>query len=124
MTSIEIKVGSKDFDFGQTILTLNSEGQIKAINLIEKEMFEFKHQADKSQFERLYKLLSSGELAAIKHRKGVPDEVKYVFSITDMDQTRKVEIWDNDLDQFKTLKAFMGELRQLIFKESKNKILL
>lgn len=124
MSSIEIKVGSKNFDLGQTILTIDSEGQINATNITEKEKIEIKRQADKSQFDNLLKLLSSGELQAIKLRKGVPDEAKYVFSIAEKDQMRKIEIWDNDLDQFPSLKTIIVEMRKLLYKESKRKIIL
>ena len=124
MSSIEIKVGSKHFDMGQSILTIDSEGKIRATNLTEKEKFEMKHQVDKNQFQKLFELLDSRELETLKPRMGVPDEVKYVFSITDKDQMRKVEIWDNDLDQFKTLKAFIVEMRNLLYKESKHKLMI
>lgn len=129
MALLVITVGNKNFDNGQTTVTIDADGNVCASNNTLEKIVNCETKLEQEVISTFLKSLSSRKLLKLKLLKLIggkrnPDEAKYVFEIKENKKSRKIEIWDNELRKIEDFYNSLKILRRLIYKLSEQKILL
>lgn len=124
MALLVITVGNKNFDNGQTTVTIDADGNVCASNNTLEKIVNCETKLEQEVISTFLKSLSSRKLLKLKGGKRNPDEAKYIFEITENKKSRKIEIWDNELRKIEDFYNSLKILRRLIYKHSEQKILL
>ena len=127
MENMKIVVGSPNFGKGQTNVTISNNGLISATNICHKDTAACKLELSEADVKETLSLIQNRikAIPSSKKRKGVPGEAEYHIEIFVKEgETLQYHLWDNDISKDKELKKVFSQLRENIFKNSEQKIVL
>ncbi|MCD4783416.1 MAG: hypothetical protein K8T10_06260 [Candidatus Eremiobacteraeota bacterium] len=110
--------------YGEWIVKLESDGEMSVSHKMRGRKKNYKSfKLTEEENEKIWKTVDSINVKKLKSstRPGVPDEVKYTFTLSDGDRKYKKSIWINDAREKNDVMTLVDSLAGLIKKHLKRK---